>query len=236
MILFTSSRRRGNLSVQTPKLEVIRKSSFTPSPWKNGGGVTHEALRVPANADPYRWRVSVAHIDASGPFSDFAAYNRKMVLLQGAGIELSFADGSRKTLRKAGDLIEFDGALTAYCELLEGPCADLNLMVSKADSAAVRVERFSESLVLDPPRDATMRDATMRDATMRDATMRDATMLVFAIDRGFTLATYMGETVTLELWDLAVLPYGSCHLRRLEPGGAGESTSVFVATLKFVSG
>jgi uncharacterized protein len=199
--------------VQIPKLQVIRKSAFTPSPWKNGGGVTHEALRVPAGADPYRWRVSVAHIDASGPFSDFAAYNRKMVLLQGAGIELNFADGSRKTLRKAGDLVEFDGALTAYCELLKGPCVDLNLMVSKADSAAVRVERFSESLVLDAP--------------------RDETMLVFAIDRGFTLATDTGEPVTLEPWDLAVLPYGSCQL---EPAGAGASTSVFVATLKLVSG
>jgi environmental stress-induced protein Ves len=221
--------------VQTPKLQVIRKSAFTASPWKNGGGVTHEALRVPAGADSYRWRVSVAHIDASGPFSDFAAYNRKMVLLQGAGIELSFADRSRKILRKAGDLVEFDGALTAYCELLKGPCVDLNLMVSKADSAAVRVERFSESLVLDA-RDGTMRDGTMRDGTMRDGTMRDGTMIIFAIDRGFTLATDTGETVTLESWDLAVLPYGSCHLRRLEPAGAGVSTSVFVATLKLVSG
>ena len=63
------------------KLQVIRRASFTATPWKNGGGITHEALRVPASEYPFRFRVSVAHIDASGPFSEFAEYQRKMVLL-----------------------------------------------------------------------------------------------------------------------------------------------------------
>jgi len=71
------------------------------TPWKNGGGMTHEAIRVPASSDPFRWRVSVAHVDASGPFSELAEYNRKMVLLQGAGIELRFGDETHKTLRKS---------------------------------------------------------------------------------------------------------------------------------------
>ena len=91
----------------TPKLQVIRKASFKATPWKNGGGITHEALRQPASGDPFRWRVSVAHIDASGPFSEFAEYNRKMVLLQGAGVELRFADGVNKSLRNVGELVEF---------------------------------------------------------------------------------------------------------------------------------
>ena len=76
--------------MHTPKLQIIRRASFTATPWKNGGGITHEAIRVPAGGDTFRWRVSVAHIDASGPFSEFAEYNRKMVLLQGAGIDLRF--------------------------------------------------------------------------------------------------------------------------------------------------
>jgi len=85
--------------VPAPQLQVVRKASFKATPWKNGGGVTHEALRVPQSGDPFRWRVSVAHIDASGPFSEFAEYNRKMVLLQGAGVELRFADGMNRSLR-----------------------------------------------------------------------------------------------------------------------------------------
>ena len=202
--------------MQNSKLQVIRRASFKATPWKNGGGITHEAARVPASGDPFRWRVSVAHIDASGPFSEFAEYNRKMVLLQGAGIELRFADGVHKTLRKVGELVEFDGALAAHCELLKGPCVDLNLMVSKADSVIVRVERFVESLAV--------------------SAARNETTLVFAIDRRFKLEITTGKAVTLEPWDLAVLSQGSGHLRRLETPNSFGATSVFLATLKFVSG
>jgi environmental stress-induced protein Ves len=202
--------------VQIPKLQIIRKSSFTATPWKNGGGITHEAMRVPASGDPFRWRVSVAHIDASGPFSEFAEYNRKMVLLRGAGIELRFPGGVHKTLRQVGELVEFDGALATHCELLKGPCVDLNLMVAKSDSVAVRVERFIESLAV--------------------SASRNETMLVFAIDRRFTLNITAGKTVTLEPWDLAVLSHCSGRLNRLESTGLSASTSVFLATLKLVSG
>ncbi len=198
--------------MQNPKLQVIRKASFTATPWKNGGGITHEAIRVPASGDPFRWRVSVAHIDASGPFSNFAEYNRKMVLLQGAGIELRFADGANKTLRQVGELVEFDGALSTYCELLKGPCVDLNLMVAKADKAAVRVERFIESLAVSAP--------------------RNETTLVFCIDRRLSLEITAGKTVTLEPWDLAVLSQCSGHLRRLGSANSSASTSVFLATLR----
>ena len=143
--------------MQNPKLQVIRRSSFVATPWKNGGGITHEALRVPPSGEPFHWRVSVAHIDASGPFSEFAEYNRKMVLLSGAGVELRFADGAYKALRKVGEMVEFDGALATHCELLNGSCVDLNLMVLKTGSAVVRVERFIESLAVRASRTETAR-------------------------------------------------------------------------------
>jgi environmental stress-induced protein Ves len=202
--------------VQSPKLRVIRQTSFTATPWKNGGGITHEAIREPEGGGPFRWRVSVAHIDASGPFSEFAGYNRKMVLLRGAGIELQFGDGTHKTLRTVGELLEFDGALAAHCDLLSGPCVDLNLMVSKSDGAAVRVERFIESLAL--------------------RAARNETVLVFPIDRRVTLKIDTGKTVALEPWDLAVLSQCSGHLSRLEQAGSSASTLVFLATLELVSG
>jgi uncharacterized protein len=202
--------------VQNSKLQVIRKSSFSATPWKNGGGITHEAIRVPASGDPFRWRVSVAHVDASGPFSEFAEYNRKMVLLRGAGIELRFADGTHRTLRKTGDLVEFDGALATHCELLNGPCVDLNLMVSKSDRVSVRVERFIESLAV--------------------SALRNETTMVFAIDRRCTLEIAAGKTVTLEPWDLAVLSHCKGRLDSVESGNSSASTSVFLATLEFVSG
>ena len=201
------------------RLQIIRKSSFTATPWKNGGGITHEAIRVPASGDPFRWRVSVAHIDASGPFSDFAAYDRKMVLLRGAGIELRFANGERRSLRHAGELVEFDGALSTYCELLDGPCVDLNLMVSKSDKVAVRVKRF--------------------DAPLAVSASLNETMLVFPIDRGIALEIDGGDAVTLEPWDLAILSQCSGRLSGLgsssttapESDSAAALCTVFLATL-----
>jgi hypothetical protein len=186
------------------------------TPWKNGGGITYEVLRVPAGGDPFRWRLSVAHIDVSGPFSDFAGYNRMMVLLKGAGVELRCGDGATKTLRQVGDLTEFDGAVSTYCELLNGACVDLNLMVAKPDGAAVRVERVIESLAVSVP--------------------RDETQLIFPIDRRIELAVNHGETVTLEPWDLALLSQCSAQLSRLESAGSTVPAAVFLATLKFVSG
>ncbi len=200
----------------TPQLQVVRRASFKATPWKNGGGITHEALRVPQSGDPFRWRVSVAHIDASGPFSEFAEYNRKMVLLQGAGVELRFADGMNRSLRNVGDLVEFDGAVPAHCELLEGPCVDLNLMVNKFDAATARVERFIESVAF--------------------KASRTETLLIVPIDRRISLEITLGKTVTLEPWDLAVLSQGAGHIRRLGAASAAASTSVFLATLVLVGG
>jgi len=202
--------------VQNPKLQVIRRASFTATPWKNGGGITHEALRVPPSGEPFRFRVSVAHIDASGPFSEFAEYQRKMVLLKGSGLDLRFGDGVQKSLRKAGELLEFDGALAAHCELLNGPCVDLNLMVLKSDSAAVRVERFIESVAV--------------------SAARHETLLIFPIDRKITVQITAGKTATLEPWDLAVMSQCAGRISRLESAKTSVSTSVFLATLKFVSG
>jgi environmental stress-induced protein Ves len=210
--------------VQGPELTIIRKASFTATPWKNGGGITHEAIRVPAAGDPFRWRVSVAQIDASGPFSEFAAHDRKMVLLQGAGIELRFADGVKQTLREVGQLIEFDGAVAAHCELLGGPCVDLNLMILKSDRAAVRVERVAESLAV--------------------SAALDETTLAFPIDGAIELKVNERQCVTLQPWDLAILSNGDGYLRRLEsqqraqsnPSANPPATAVFVATLILMSG
>lgn len=212
--------------MQTSQLKIIRKQAFTATPWKNGGGITHEAIRVPSAGDPFQWRVSVAHIDASGPFSEFPMHDRKMVLLKGAGIDLRFADGTTRALRQVGELIEFDGAVAAHCDLLSGPCVDLNLMTLKTCRAAARVERVVDSLAL--------------------GTSLHATTLVFPIDGAIALEVTKGLTVTLEAWDLAILARGTGVLRREDsvqsaplqsaPVPRTSGTAVFVATLEFVSG
>jgi environmental stress-induced protein Ves len=171
-------------------MKIVRKSSFIASPWKNGGGITHEAYRLPATGVDFQWRLSVAQIDASGPFSDFTGYRRTMVLLRGAGMRLSHANGDRVLLKNPGDITEFDGASATGCDLLGGPCFDLNLMTSKSLPAArVGVARLGDDLKLKaPPR---------------------RTMLVFCIAGRLVLRGRGGESDLLEEWDLAVIPAGS---------------------------
>jgi environmental stress-induced protein Ves len=130
-------------------MQIIRQSAFIATPWKNGGGITHEVMRVPAQGDTFRWRVSVADIDAPGPFSNFAGHHRMMVLLRGAGVRLRFAGREPIDLGAIGDFAEFDGGLATSCELLGGPCTDLNLMVAKSlPKAQAQVLRIAGPLHL----------------------------------------------------------------------------------------
>ena len=59
-------------------------STATPVPWKNGGGVTRELLRLPAGSgDDWTLRISVADIAADGPFSPFPGITRWFAVLTG---------------------------------------------------------------------------------------------------------------------------------------------------------
>ena len=202
-------------------MRIIRQSAFVTVPWKNGGGITREALRAPASGDSFRWRVSLAHIDASGPFSDFAAYDRFMVLLKGEGVTLTFSSregpgGSvtRRELRAVGDWLQFDGGLATHCELVDGPCVDLNLMVSKSSlKPSVRVSMLREPLCV-----------TLASVE---------SMLVFPLDAALELRSASATSV-LDAWDLALLSGGDDHEVRIAPLSTGEPAAgarVLLATL-----
>jgi hypothetical protein len=191
-------------------VKIIRRSSFTASPWKNGGGITHEAIRVPPTGDAFLWRVSVAQIDSSGAFSDFSGYDRKMVLLQGRGITLEFGGGKHRALRNIGDCAEFDGATPTQCKLLDGPCVDLNLMVSQSLRTAMRIER-------------------LRQPTPVAATGGETT-LIFGIQHPLSL-DFCGESVRLEPWDLAILDSCGAHVSKTACGEDSAPIAVFIATI-----
>jgi uncharacterized protein len=191
-------------------IKIIRKSSFRATPWKNGGGITHEVLRVPAAGDAFRWRVSVAHIDSSGPFSDFAGYSRNMVLLRGSGLTLKFADGGNRELRRIGDSAQFDGALAAHCELFNGPCVDLNFMVSKAVQADACVMPLEGILTVPAS---------------------PKTALIFSIEAPLWLDADAGEPLRLDPWDLAVVADGTARLGRIPAAQLSAPSAVFFATI-----
>ncbi|HEY6927583.1 MAG TPA: HutD family protein [Steroidobacteraceae bacterium] len=114
----------------------MRESEYVTVPWKNGGGLTREILRVPSDAASFDWRLSLATIATPGPFSAFDGCERTLVLVRGAGVALDFGPYGQTTLRAPGQLVAFDGAWPTRCTLIDGPSTDLNLIVARARAEA----------------------------------------------------------------------------------------------------
>ncbi|MDG0022650.1 HutD family protein [Trinickia sp. Y13] len=112
---------------------VVRGTSLTAAPWKNGGGLTREIAAYPVGAslDTFVWRVSVAEVERSGPFSQFPGVDRTLVLLAGAGMHLSQAHGATLGLTQPLALARFDGAAALDAQLVDGATRDFNLMVRR---------------------------------------------------------------------------------------------------------
>lgn len=97
-------------------------------PWKNGGGTSYEIARAPP-AGELEWRLSLAHIDRGGPFSNFSGYRRALTLVSGTGCVLHGVGAIPARLNVPGMTVHFAGDAAVSCELMGGPCWDLNLMV-----------------------------------------------------------------------------------------------------------
>ena len=109
---------------------LVDVADAAPMPWKNGGGVTRELLKLPADAGADDWtlRISVADIAADGPFSPFPGISRWFAVLTGAGVRLRWP--ARAQHVHVGDApLHFDGADAPDCTLFDGPTRDLNVMV-----------------------------------------------------------------------------------------------------------
>ena len=123
---------------------LIPWDSLRAAPWKNGGGVTREIAAFPAGSDTsnFTWRVSVADIDAGGPFSTFPGVDRNLVLLSGKGMELVQDDGKVYQLAQPLDIASFAGEAAISARLFDGPTRDLNVMVRR-DQGSATVQALS---------------------------------------------------------------------------------------------
>ncbi len=166
-------------------MKILRESGYVAVPWKNGGGVTREILRVPPEPTPFDWRLSLASIDAPGPFSSFDGCDRTLLLVRGAGVELDFGSHGRARLDSVGQQAAFDGGWTTTCALLDGPCTDLNLIVSRR-----RAESSCRCVSLDSP------ETTRADGWSET--------LVCSISGKIRIANATGETSDLSAVDVAL--------------------------------
>jgi environmental stress-induced protein Ves len=109
------------------------------TPWKNGGGLTQEITCWPPGAglDDFQWRVSVASIRASGPFSVFPGIDRVILLLEGSGVRLrSPGQGIDHRLDEIYSPLRFSGDAACDCDLLGGDARDFNVMTRRASMTA----------------------------------------------------------------------------------------------------
>lgn len=114
----------------------LRRHEYAAMPWRNGGGVTYEIAREPQAGVGFDWRLSLASIERGGPFSSFDGYRRVIALVSGSGCILHGIDAQPVRLAAPGDIALFSGAAPVTCELVAGPCSDLNLMVREPGQVA----------------------------------------------------------------------------------------------------
>ncbi len=128
--------------------QLIRLDDKPASSWRNGGGTTRELLAWPPGkpgvAADWDWRLSVAEVTASGPFSSFDGVQRWFAVLQGEGVRLNM-DGMGIQLTGHSPPFQFDGAVPVSCQLLGGATQDFNVMVRRGRGQA-RMERVNGQL------------------------------------------------------------------------------------------
>lgn len=101
-------------------------------PWKNGLGTTTEIAVDPPGAglDAFAWRVSVAELTTSGPFSSFPGYERIIIQTEGEPMELVHEGRGRHRLAWLSPY-RFEGEWSTRGELAAPPVRDFNVMARR---------------------------------------------------------------------------------------------------------
>lgn len=135
----------------------VALASLPKQPWKNGGGVSTDiAVEPPGTGwSDCLWRIAVADITASGPFSHFPGYDRQFVAL-GPGIVLTI-DGV-ETAAGSFEVIPFAGDATTSCRLdMEpGRLVQAFNLILRREAVAGRVACHPGAVRLSPPPGGTL--------------------------------------------------------------------------------
>lgn len=111
-------------------LRIQRFDEHLKMPWKNGLGITREVISRPASdgSDGFDWRISLATVGASGPFSVFAGIDRTIVVLEGDGMQLTVDGRQEPPLLVGSPPFTFSGDAEVQADCLGGETLDLNMM------------------------------------------------------------------------------------------------------------
>jgi uncharacterized protein len=184
-------------------MRIIRSSAYRRMPWKNGGGETVEIVIAPAGAtlDAFDWRVSMARVASSGPFSRFPGIDRTLAVLTGAGIRLDVAGRGAVTLERTTPPFAFSGDDPAAAELVDGPIEDLNVMTQRTRYRH-RLSRISATAPVHLPREGEILVAITRGAA------------------GTAIAD--GEALDIADGDTLLLDHGAAKALEIAPAASAE--------------
>jgi|SRR5438445_5471840 len=182
-------------------MRILRAAGYRVMPWKNGGGTTTEVAVSPdgAGLEDFDWRISMARVETSGPFSSFAGIDRTLSVLEGEGIVLDIAGLPPARLTAASSPLSFPGDMPTSATLIGGPITDLNVMTRRG-----RISHTVERLSLSSPTGIEPSDCT-----------------TIAMPVGGSVKVFTDSVSSLGPLDALVLDRNSPKLR-LEPEGQGH--------------
>jgi hypothetical protein len=143
-------------------LRAFALSALPDEPWRNGGGRTRtiatqmrDAPILAAdteNEPPWDWRLSVATIERSGPFSAFPGVDRSSLLLSAGQIELSAIGETTLRLQRPGDAVAYRGdpVWTATVNR-NGPPLPLFNVMTRRGAAQARMNVWRDDFSLTAP-------------------------------------------------------------------------------------
>ncbi|MYN08525.1 HutD/Ves family protein [Pseudoduganella aquatica] len=114
--------------------KLIQYASLHATPWKNGGGSTTEIAIAPNGAtfDNFDWRISLATIAHSGPFSLFPGIDRTLTLVSGPCVVLDVGNERKVALSEREPVVAFPGELAVSATVGDAPTTDFNVMTRRA--------------------------------------------------------------------------------------------------------
>jgi len=128
---------------------LLTASAYRAMPWRNGLGTTVEIAIEPGLDGRFRWRLSIADVAQSGPFSSFDGYDRVIAVVAGAGMRLAVAGRPRVLIDRESAPHAFSGDAATECALIDGPIRDFNLIFDRATSdGSVVALRAPQSIAL----------------------------------------------------------------------------------------
>ena len=123
---------------------LLQPADFRRVPWKNGLGSTLElATDAPEPGGPWTWRLSIADVPERAAFSRFDRVDRRLAVLEGAGMDLYEAGSGRKVaVPREGQAHAFRGEDALEGAPIGAGVRDVNLFLARAAwTGAMRVVR-----------------------------------------------------------------------------------------------